>query len=292
MVRMLLGEGCRVEGMATIDEALFYKLRNNFPHVNPETIRLILAKHNNVEHEAIMAVLSTQSSRGARAPVTRVPSSPKIKLRYLKILFPDVDEDKLFDLLYNSDHDALTVITDLERMGYKKVDVIAAAKAKRELKAPMDGGRAGARPTSVRLSFPVAVAEKEMLVKKTQQRFPDVSLTLIEHALDCSGYDEEKAALFLSAMTPENSESYFKKAFEVKIPTTRELPCVATQTKALVAVVLDVPVTVPLEARAYECTDKGTWTKEDGVIPRKEKPVLAVGADPTLRTGPQSSRVM
>ena len=283
-----------MEGMVTIDEGLFYKLRNNFPLVNPETIRLILAKHNNVEHEAIMAILYVQSSKGSRFTQPAGPSSPKIKLRYLKILFPEVEENKLFDLLYNSDHDALRVMTDLEHMGYKKVNVVGVSRGKRDIRVipgEESAGKKAVRPTSIRLHFPVAVSEKDKLIRKLKECFPQVSDALIEVALECSEFEESKAAIFLSAMTPEDSDTYFRKAFTETIPTTRELPCIGTQTKAFIETVPDVPIRVAIAARHYETEDKSTWTREDNVIIKAAKVPLAHGPDLSLRNGPQSCRV-
>lgn len=281
-----------MEGMASIDESLFYKLRNNFPLVNPETIRLILAKHNNVEHEAIMAIL-THSSKGSPFSCSRRPSSPKLKLRYLKLLFPEVEENKLFDLLYNSDHDARKVITDLEHMGYKMMDVVSITKTKREEKIQREHPteKKAVRPTSIKLQFPVASAQKEKTTRRVQEQFPSVSSTLIQLALDCCGFDESKALLLLAAMTPEDSDLYFKKAFEPIVVTERYLPCIGTQTKAFIETVPDIPLTVPLAVRVYEKCDRATWTKEDGVIVKPVKQPLACGPDPSLRTGPQATRV-
>jgi hypothetical protein len=292
VVRALLGEGCRVEGMAIIDEALFYKLRNNFPLVNPDTIRLILAKHNNVEHEAIMAILYVQMSKGSRIAPPSASSSSQIKLRYLKVLFPDVEENKLFDLLYNNDHDALRVIKDLEHMGYTKVDVIGLNKAKRDMiHDEQSVHKKAVRPTSIALHVSVAVSEKDKMIRKMKESFPSVSDALIALALECSSFDESKASVFLNAMTPEDSDEYFKKAFHAIIPTTKQMPCISTQTKAFIETVPDVPITVDIVLRDYEKRDQSTWTKEDGVIRKPAKVPLALGPDPSFRTGPCVVRV-
>lgn len=239
-----------------------------------------------------MAILYVQMSKGSRFAPPSAASSSQIKLRYLKVLFPDVEENKLFDLLYNNDHDALRVIKDLEHMGYTKVDVIGLNKAKRDVvhdehlaeKKPV-------RPTSIGLHFPVAVSEKDKLIRKLKESFPSVSDALIELALECSSFDETKASIFLNAMTPEDSDAYFKKAFTHMIPTTKQMPCIGTQTKAFVETVPDVPITVDIEARVYEKQDQCTWTKEDGVITKPAKVPLALGPDPSLRTGPTVTRI-
>lgn len=164
VIKSLLGEGCRVDGIAAVDEELFYKLRKNFSLVNPDQIRMLLAKHNNVEHETIAALLYSQSSKGFRFDSSRKPGSPRIKLRYLKLLFPSVDEDKLFDLLYNNEHNAQMVIDNLERMGYRRQNTIniralASVDGKKCADHSTVPGKS-ARPTSIPLQFPVNASEK------------------------------------------------------------------------------------------------------------------------------------
>lgn len=164
VIKSLLGEGCRVDGIAAVDEGLFYKLRKNFPFVNPDQIRMLLAKHNNVEHETIAAILYSQSSKGFRFDTSRKPGSPRIKLRYLKLLFPSVDEDKLFDLLYNNERNAQIVIDSLERMGYKKEGNIdfrtLGGEGKKCPDHPTTTTVKSIRPTSVPLQFPVTAGER------------------------------------------------------------------------------------------------------------------------------------
>ena len=156
-----MGEGCRVHGTTAIDEGLFYKLRNNFPHINPDTIRLLLAKNENREHETITAILGRQTSRVFDKHYR--PSSPQLKLRYLKILFPDVDEDQLFDLLYNSGHNAREVIVTLEGLGYKMIDRVA--QMQEEEKHHEEAGKSvkdvAVRPTSIKLQYPKAFSERD-----------------------------------------------------------------------------------------------------------------------------------
>ena len=53
-----------------------------------------------------------------------------MKLRYIKLLYPEVDEAVLFDLLYNCDHNAQTCIQRLEKMGYKRKEIVPRSKIK------------------------------------------------------------------------------------------------------------------------------------------------------------------
>lgn len=46
-----------------------------------------------------------------------------MKLRYLQRIYPDVEENFLFDLLHNCDDNAQHVIERLEQMGYRRKEL-------------------------------------------------------------------------------------------------------------------------------------------------------------------------
>lgn len=46
-----------------------------------------------------------------------------MKLRYLQRIYPDVEENFLFDLLHNCDDNAQRVIERLEQMGYRRKEL-------------------------------------------------------------------------------------------------------------------------------------------------------------------------
>jgi hypothetical protein len=283
VVKTLLGEGCRVVGMTIVDEGLWYKLRNNFPRINPEYIRILLARHNNQEHETIAAILYAQSSRGCR-----YDPEPKIKLRYLKVLFPEVDEDHIYDLLHNNGHNARIVMETLEKMGFEKAkNVFLPGVEKRIMKEERP-----ARPTSIRLQFPAARSDKDKVLRALMEEFPDVSPVLVELALECSFYDKEKATIFLKAMTPQDSDKYFPKPqAPATLPIVRG--CVATQTGCLVDTVIDVPITIPRKEDSIEVEtqDQATWTEEDGVIQKEVPPRLAKGPNRNYISQKSTERV-
>merc|ERR1711944_356362 len=58
----------------------------------------------------------------------RPHSSPKMKLRYLKSVFPTVEEYLLLDLLSNSDNNVQKAADRLVKMGYVKRDTPAAPR--------------------------------------------------------------------------------------------------------------------------------------------------------------------
>lgn len=70
------------------------------------TVITFLLRHNNNEEDVVASLVSAgypftqspfQNSRGSRSSSGR--SSPKMKLKYLKGIFPKVDESIIFDVL-------------------------------------------------------------------------------------------------------------------------------------------------------------------------------------------------
>lgn len=120
-----------------------------------------------MEHEVIGAIIASLGPNNARYQSTSSVGSPKMKLRYLKLLYPDADEAVLFDLLYNCDQNAQDAIERLEKMGYKRKDSIRPSSAKVESVSSVTSEYSlkGLRPSSVmppkHLQFPPNVADKE-----------------------------------------------------------------------------------------------------------------------------------
>lgn len=104
-----------------------------------------------MEHECISSLLAHQ--RGSLY-VLHSRTSPKMKLRYLQRIYPDVEENFLFDLLQNCDDNAMHVIERLEQMGYRRKE--------------LDFSRPPLAPKLVKISppgreseFPINVSDKE-----------------------------------------------------------------------------------------------------------------------------------
>lgn len=105
-----------------VDEALFYKIKQSFPHIEPEYIRKLLIQHENREHSTIEALLNLFGLFNT----TRYKHSkrPQLKLKYLKFAFPDIDEIVLLDLLFKNEFDAGRVIKHLKSIGHEHSEVI------------------------------------------------------------------------------------------------------------------------------------------------------------------------
>ncbi|RWS06299.1 hypothetical protein B4U79_02655 [Dinothrombium tinctorium] len=288
VISALLSEGHSKSYHSPPDEALFYKLKSYFPTVEPETIRQTLSKHNNVEHEVIASIIAGLGPHSRHQ--TTLIGSPKMKLRYLKLLYPDADEAILFDLLYNCDHNAQEAIERLDKMGYRKKETIRPSSAKVEKPTSITSElpkalRPKSAPVSQKLQFPPNVAEKREIYTRLEESFPKADRTLINMALECAAFDEEKARLFLTAMTPQDSEKYFPKDIGIQESMFITLACRGTQTNAFVETIAGTPITVR-KFRDIRKSDVSTCTTEDGIIVEEKKKPLAKGPNPSLRKGP------
>jgi hypothetical protein len=88
-------------------------------------------RFDNSEHEVIAGIIASLGPTKSCYP-RYSNGSPKIKLRYIKLLYPEVDEAVLFDLLYNYDHNSQEVMIQLEKMGYQKRNISKGARKKFE----------------------------------------------------------------------------------------------------------------------------------------------------------------
>ncbi|CAG2112743.1 unnamed protein product [Medioppia subpectinata] len=290
VISALLAEGYTRSFSLPPDETLFYKLKNYFPVVDPELIRHMLIKHDNVEHEVIGAIIATLGPNHIRYQSTALcPGSPKMKLRYLKLMYPEADEAILFDLLYNCDQNAMEAINRLEKMGYKRSDTSGRKPSVKPLDTDFSKTKA-LRPQTAPISFkttffPPNTTEKQKLIKDLEEEFPQVGSTLINMALESSGFNQERARIFLSAMTPQDSSKYLPtdiKSVEMSPLVARY--CRGTQTNSLLDTITGTPIKIA--KRVAVKVTKGTSTTEDGIFVEEKKKPVAKGSDPTNRKGP------
>ncbi|KAG8176052.1 hypothetical protein JTE90_006833 [Oedothorax gibbosus] len=187
------------------DEALFHKLKNFFPAADSEHIRNLLRIYNNQEHEVIGALVAGNRGYNSRHQSPH-PSSPKMKLRYLKLVYPECDEAFLFEVLNNCDNNAQEASGRLETMGYLKRDTpITRPQSREPIRKPsLEVPRPPPTPERPHIVIPPSASDKLQLVSRLQDQFPAISRTLVNMALDSSCYNEDRAKQFLSAMTPQD----------------------------------------------------------------------------------------
>ncbi|XP_054718683.1 uncharacterized protein LOC129228074 [Uloborus diversus] len=191
--------------MFQIDEALYHKLRNFFPAADSEHIRNLQRMYNNQEHEVIGALVAGNRGYASRHQSPH-PSSPKMKLRYLKLVFPECDEAVLFDVLNNCDNNAQEASGRLVSMGYSKRDTpITRPNSSQPVRKPsLEIPRPPPTPERPVIVIPPSASDKLQLVSRLQDQFPAISRTLVNMALDSSNYNEDRAKQFLTAMTPQD----------------------------------------------------------------------------------------
>ncbi len=81
------------------------------------------------------------------------------------------------------------------------------------------------------------------MFKLLEDGFPNVNRTLINMALETSGFNEERARVFLSAMTPQDSSKYLPT--DMKLADRSPLLsryCRGTQTNALLDTMTGTPI--------------------------------------------------
>ncbi|XP_076353852.1 uncharacterized protein LOC143248872 isoform X2 [Tachypleus tridentatus] len=190
-----------------VDEAVVLKLHNFFPLAGVEQIKGLLRKHNGQEHDVISALVS--GSKGSGVNQSPHTGSPKMKLRYLKLVFPEADEAVLFDVLNNCDNNAQEASTRLTNMGYKKRDTPILRPNNSSQHATPPPKTEVQRPSlPMERPFPPVMlnpADRNKVQASLQEQFPGVARTLIGLALESSNYNEERARQFLMAMTPQDS---------------------------------------------------------------------------------------
>ncbi|EFX71258.1 hypothetical protein DAPPUDRAFT_111933 [Daphnia pulex] len=135
---------------------------------------------------------STTSNTPLHSPLPNRPitHSPKIKLKYLKSVFPAAEENFLLDLLVGMDNNVNTVTQQLLTLGHQKKDKPTTLTPRRSLLSPTP-----------------SVVEREPVVEEEEKLFVDEEEAVIQLALESSDYHLEKAQMILSA-SQERDESF------------------------------------------------------------------------------------
>ncbi|CAB3374519.1 Hypothetical predicted protein [Cloeon dipterum] len=154
---------------------------------------------------------SSSGSYGSPRPgeiirgLPRPHSSPKMKLRYMKGLFPAAEETLLLDVLSNADNNVQKASEKLTSMGFEKRDSppprVLQKRKEEEQKALQEKQRMSATPTPPpRLK---SSEEKQKMKKRLQDLYPDIPERVVTIALDSSDFDEERANHILQVMVDE-----------------------------------------------------------------------------------------
>ncbi|OXU24745.1 hypothetical protein TSAR_000074 [Trichomalopsis sarcophagae] len=149
---------------------------------------------------AIHAALTLSPPRGVRP----APHSPKMKLRYLKNVFPKVDEYTLLDTLEQCDNNVQKATDKLLELGYEKRSPTAPSRAsikKKEEDEKMHIPPPAPTPPPRMKSL----EEKNKMKLRLMEKFKEVPEKVILLAMDSVDYDEERAAHILDIMIAEEA---------------------------------------------------------------------------------------
>lgn len=83
------------------------------------------------------------------------------------------------------------------------------------------------------------------MFRNLEEAFPNVNRTLINMALESSGFNADRARIFLAAMTPQDSSKYLPKDFkDAESSPLLSRYCRGTQTNALTDTIHGTPIKI------------------------------------------------
>ncbi|XP_070499731.1 uncharacterized protein [Chironomus tepperi] len=143
-------------------------------------------------------------------------SSPKMKLRYLKSMFPKCEETIILDILASCENNVQKASEQLIRMGYEKKEITPAPRLshrKKEDTAVKKQQYVEPTPPPKQKTFD----EKKKLKAKLQAQYKDtIPERVISMALESVDYSEEKALKILDIVLQEDRDSKQKSEKERK----------------------------------------------------------------------------
>lgn len=132
--------------------------------------------------------------------------SPKMKLKYLKSIFPKAEETLILDVLANKDNNVQKASEELITMGFPKKETILTLQ-KKEKETP--------QPPKKVVTIMKTLEEKNQLKHKLQKKYNTVPERVVAIALESVDFNEERAEQILDAVLAEE-EPPKVKAPEVK----------------------------------------------------------------------------
>ncbi|RZF40345.1 hypothetical protein LSTR_LSTR014591 [Laodelphax striatellus] len=185
-------------------------------------------------HASPRLLRSSSPFRNTSPP--RPPHSPKMKLRYLKSVFPVVEETLLLDTLDNSDNNVHRASEQLMTMGFNKRDTPPPRVSLKKCDSAPRPAESPKPPPRMR-----TVEEKQSMKERLHKKNADIPERVVSIALDSVDYDEEKAEQILEMMQEDD-----KKRSET---TTLKIICEPKDVEVK-AVPIDMPAVQATAANA------------------------------------------
>ncbi|XP_049692607.1 uncharacterized protein LOC110377584 isoform X3 [Helicoverpa armigera] len=208
--------------------------------------------------------------------------SPKMKLKYLKSIFPKAEETLILDVLANKDNNVQKASEELIGMGFNKKETIVQQKKE-----------ATPLPQKKVVTIMKTMAEKEELKENLQKKYSGIAERVISLALESVDYNEERAEQMLNAVLQEEAAP---KVTKVEVKDTRTVTL--EPKKGFHAEVRSPsPAPAPPASRRIK-----TWTEHLKPILKTSSSVEAKfksqycsptkGPNPSLRQGPKDSLLL
>ncbi|KAF2365230.1 WW domain [Trinorchestia longiramus] len=149
------------------------------------------------------------------------PHSPKIKLRYLKGMFPNVDPITILDVLTQCAYNVKDACETLVSKGHAKKELSLLPPQLRQRNIPQDSPKSTPKPSPVpsRPKF-LSEIQNRNIRQRLATDFPDVTPTVLRMALQSVGHDEELAKAVLTA---SQMDGKLKKEDKTKAITPGDL---------------------------------------------------------------------
>ncbi|XP_015590171.1 uncharacterized protein LOC107265324 isoform X2 [Cephus cinctus] len=242
---------------------------------------------------AIHAPLTLSPPRGVRPP----PNSPKIKLRYLKNIFPKVDETILLDILEQSDNNVQKASEKLIDLGYEKRNPTAPVRSSIKKKEEEERAK---RERAVPTPPPrmKSLEEKNKMKARLMEKYKSVPDRVIVLAMDSVDYDEERAAHILDIMVSEEANripptsSGHRRGDDRNgsPPVTEALKLTASPIKKIIKDDTEKSKR-PKNKNEIPKVSRGTSTTEDKQY-KSSYLTKPLGANPDLPSGPNNNLLL
>ncbi|XP_018335104.1 uncharacterized protein LOC108744000 isoform X2 [Agrilus planipennis] len=131
----------------------------------------------------------------------KTPHSPKMKLRYMKSIFPKADEDVILDILCNNDNNIQKTSGILEDMGFQRREIVKIIPKQPQKKN--DGKKDVCNENIIPSTKLKTLVDKAQMTFRLREKYPHTPEHLITFALESVDFEEEKAHQILSMMIEE-----------------------------------------------------------------------------------------
>ncbi|CAK1554688.1 unnamed protein product [Leptosia nina] len=133
--------------------------------------------------------------------------SPKMKLKYMKSVFPKAEETLILDILANKDNNVQLASEELISMGFNKKETII-NQNKKEVETPL--------PVKKNVTIMKTTEERNKIKESFQKKYSSIAERVVSIALESVDYNEERAEQILDAVLQEDQAPKVSKPIDVK----------------------------------------------------------------------------